>query len=185
MEKISNKSAKSINFNQLENSISKLNDVFEENTAKAINRNITARNWLIGFYIVNYEQNGKDRAKYGEKTLQKLAENLNKPSLSYRNLRLYRQFFLEFRELEHPVFDYVLHEFRAEEQLIPIIKQELIIDSNLISNLAITDCQIQNNNSNLADSVCQIQKRNSIPYLQIYNYRQKDFSNVFLLVISL
>lgn len=71
MEKISNKSAKSINFNQLENSICKLNDVFEENTAKAINRNITARNWLIGFYIVNYEQNGKDRAKYWEKTLQR------------------------------------------------------------------------------------------------------------------
>lgn len=163
MEKISNKSAKSINFNQLENSISKLNDVFEENTAKAINRNITARNWLIGFYIVNYEQNGKDRAKYGEKTLQRLAENLNKPSLSYRNLRLYRQFFLEFRELEHPVFDYVLNEFRAEEQLIPIIKQELISDSNIISNLAITDCQIQNNNSNWANSVCQIQKKKFNP----------------------
>ena len=143
MEKISNKSAKSINFNQLENSISKLNDVFEENTAKAINRNITARNWLIGFYIVNYEQNGKDRAKYGEKTLQRLAENLNKPSLSYRNLKLYRQFYSEFKLLENPIFDYILHEFRAEDQLIPIIKQELIIDSNLISNWAISDCQIQ------------------------------------------
>jgi hypothetical protein len=25
------------------------------------------RNWIIGFYIVEYEQNGKDRAEYGEK----------------------------------------------------------------------------------------------------------------------
>ena len=81
-----------IDFNQLENSINSLNLVFEENTAKAINRNVTARNWLIGFYIVNYEQNGKDRAKYGERTLQKLAEDLNKKSLSYRKLKLYRQF---------------------------------------------------------------------------------------------
>ena len=93
------------------------------------------------------------------KNFTKTAENLNKPSLSYRNLRLYRQFFLEFRELEHPVFDYVLIEFRAEEQLIPIIKQELISDSNIISNLAITDCQIQNNNSNWANSVCPIPKK--------------------------
>ena len=54
---------RTIDFTQLESSISNLNDVFEENTAKAINRNITARNWLIGFYIVNYEQNGRDRAK--------------------------------------------------------------------------------------------------------------------------
>ena len=61
MENYLNTSTKSINFTQLENSICKLNDVFEENTAKAINRNITARNWLIGFYIVNYEQNGKER----------------------------------------------------------------------------------------------------------------------------
>lgn len=43
---------------------------------------------MIGFYIVNYEQNGCDRAKYGDKTLQKLAEKLDSRSLSYRNLSL-------------------------------------------------------------------------------------------------
>ena len=86
---------RTIDFTQLESSISNLNDVFEENTAKAINRNVTARNWLIGYYIVNYEQNGKDRAKYGEKTVRQLADRLNKKSLSYRNLMLYKQFYLE------------------------------------------------------------------------------------------
>lgn len=153
MENYLNTSTKSINFTQLENSICKLNDVFEENTAKAINRNITARNWLIGFYIVNYEQNGKDRAKYGEKTLQRLAENLNKKSLSYRNLKLYRQFFSEFKFLQEPIFDYVLHEFRTEENIFD--------DFKLTSNWAIADCPITNNNSNLAITDCQIQKGNS------------------------
>lgn len=56
-------------FDSLYKSVSKLNEAFEDDTAKAINRNITARNWLIGFYIVHYEQKGEDRAKYGEKTL--------------------------------------------------------------------------------------------------------------------
>lgn len=131
-----------IDFNLLENSINSLSDVFEENTAKAINRNVTARNWLIGYYIVNYEQNGKDRAKYGEKTLQRLAKNLKRKSLSYRNLKLYRQFFLEFRELEKPVFDFVLNEFRSDEKLIPVIKRDLLADKNVTGDCAITDCTI-------------------------------------------
>ena len=132
-----------MNFSQLESSINNLNEVFEDNTAKAINRNITARNWLIGFYIVNYEQNGKDRANYGEKTLQKLAEKLNRKSLSCRNLRLYRQFFLEFRVLESPIFDYILNEFRSDEKLIPVIKRDLIGDNRDAVKMAIADCQNQ------------------------------------------
>ena len=134
---------KNIDFNQLENSINSLNTVFEENTAKAINRNITARNWLIGFYIVNYEQNGKDRAKYGEKTIHCLADRLNKKSLSYRNLMLYKQFYLEFRMLEQPIFDYVLLEFRSDENLLlPAIKQDLIEGKTVKANCAVTDCTI-------------------------------------------
>lgn len=57
-------------FDSLYKSVSKLNEAFEDDTAKAINRNITARNWLIGFYIVHYEQKGEDRAKYGQKIWQ-------------------------------------------------------------------------------------------------------------------
>lgn len=149
-----------IDFNQLESSINSLNLVFEENTAKAINRNVTARNWLIGFYIVNYEQNGKDRAKYGDKVVRHLADRLNRKSLSYRNLMLYRQFYLEFKALEPPIFDYVLNEFKADERLIPTIEPSLV-------NCAITDCTIGQTASaqlkhdlaetNLANSACQIQ----------------------------
>ena len=32
---------------------------------KTINQATTLRNWIIGCYIVEYEQNGSDRAKYG------------------------------------------------------------------------------------------------------------------------
>ncbi|WP_394349587.1 DUF1016 N-terminal domain-containing protein [Adhaeribacter rhizoryzae] len=44
--------------------------------AKAVNKMLTIRNWLIGFYIVEYEQNGEDRAQYGEKLLYTLAKEL-------------------------------------------------------------------------------------------------------------
>lgn len=134
--------AKDMDFDKLYKSVSKLDEAFEDNTAKAINRNITARNWLIGFYIVHYEQKGQDHAKYGEKTLQTLAERLNKKSLSYRNLRLYRQFYLEFLLLEKPIFDYVLNEFGSEKALISGIQKNLIEDKTTSKDLAISDCQI-------------------------------------------
>lgn len=40
-----------MDFKELESSVGNLNDVFEENAAKAINRNITARNWPSGFAL--------------------------------------------------------------------------------------------------------------------------------------
>ena len=105
-------------FNNLVDAVNGLDKAFADNTAKAINRNITARNWLIGYYIVNYEQNGSDRAKYGAKTLQTLAERLNSRSLSYRNLKLYRQFFMEFPSLAQPICDYIIKEFENEPNTI-------------------------------------------------------------------
>lgn len=131
-----------MDFDSLYKSVSKLDVAFEDNTAKAINRNITARNWLIGFYIVHYEQKGQDRAKYGEKTLQTLSERLNKKSLSYRNLKLYRQFYKEFSSLEKPIFEYVLNEFGSEKTLISGIKQNLIEDKTVSKDLANPVCQI-------------------------------------------
>ena len=133
------------NFEWLSDTVLNINNAFEEETAKAINKNLTARNWLIGFYIVHYEQNGKDRAVYGEKTLQKLSERLNKKTLSYRNLRLYRQFYLDFKILERPVKDFILTEFRDDENLISNAKLNLIEEKSEKKDLATTGCQISEN----------------------------------------
>lgn len=92
----------------LVSSIQSINTALRDNAAKAINKSVTARNWLIGYYIVNYEQHGEDRALYGERVLQALAERLNDEGLSYRNLRLFRQFYLAFPELSHTIASYVL-----------------------------------------------------------------------------
>ena len=129
-------------FNNLCNTVSQIDEVFEDNTAKAINKNITARNWLTGFYIVNYEQNGNDRAQYGAKTLQKLAERLNKKSLSYRNLRLYRQFYFEFQNLAKPILEFISSEFASNKHIFAILPNELSIFQNSKNDLANTVCQI-------------------------------------------
>ena len=49
--------------------------------------------WLTGYYIVEYEQHGADRAKYGEGLLKKLAARLNDEKFRLSSLKSYRQFF--------------------------------------------------------------------------------------------
>jgi predicted nuclease of restriction endonuclease-like (RecB) superfamily len=60
---------------------------------------MTAAYWLIGRRIVEFEQNGKIRAKYGEKLLERLAGDLSDRfgrGFSYPNLNRFRQFYLTF-----------------------------------------------------------------------------------------
>ena len=71
-------------------------------------RHVTVKAWLTGYYIVEYEQQGEDRAKYGDKLLQKLADRLGKGTTD-RTLRLYRLFFLTYKSLANPVKDFIVN----------------------------------------------------------------------------
>lgn len=65
-----------MNFKLLVHTIQSAHATLQQSAVKAINKHLTIRNWLIGFYIVEFEQKGEDRAQYGEKLLQRLAESL-------------------------------------------------------------------------------------------------------------
>lgn len=60
---------------------------------KAVNRFATVRNYIIGYYIVEYEQNGNDRAKYGEKLLYKLVKQVNTKGINITLLKNCRRFY--------------------------------------------------------------------------------------------
>ena len=45
--------------------------------AVVVNQWLVIRNWLVGAYLVEYEQNGSDRANYGAKLLERLAQDLS------------------------------------------------------------------------------------------------------------
>ena len=66
---------------------------------------MTVRNWLMGFYIVEFEQNGEDRAKYGAKLIRSLTDSINRPGLSFSNLKLFKQFYLAYRRIGHKAFE--------------------------------------------------------------------------------
>jgi predicted nuclease of restriction endonuclease-like (RecB) superfamily len=82
-----------MDFKSLKQGIKAISDSLRQNAIVAVNTHLTIKNWLIGFYIVEYEQNGEDKAKYGTKLLQNLANEFDEEGLSYRNLKLYRQFY--------------------------------------------------------------------------------------------
>ena len=100
--------AQNNDFDGLVAHIQQTQDVLQSNARLVINRHVTAKAWLTGYYIVEYEQKGADRAKYGEQLLKKLAERLkDKKTFSYRSLRLYRQFYLTYQGLIPQVSDFV------------------------------------------------------------------------------
>lgn len=55
-----------MNFEALVKHISTIQSTLQAQAAHAVNLALTARNWLMGCYIVEFEQNGEDRAAYGE-----------------------------------------------------------------------------------------------------------------------
>lgn len=65
----------------------------------AINRSMTLRNWLIGFYIVEYEQRGEERAEYGNKLLKRLAERINEKGLNDTLFKNCRKFYLVYPQV--------------------------------------------------------------------------------------
>lgn len=49
--------------------------------ATVANQALVIRNWLVGAWLVEFEQNGKDRAKYGQKLLETVAADLAKKEI--------------------------------------------------------------------------------------------------------
>ncbi len=49
--------------------------------AVVVNQSLVIRNWLIGAYIIEFEQSGEDRAAYGEKLLSLIAADLHSRGL--------------------------------------------------------------------------------------------------------
>lgn len=82
-----------MDFKNLVLHIKNTNNVLQHHAVKAINVHLTLRNWLTGYYIVEFEQNGSDRAEYGIKLLENIAKNINIKGLSETNLKLCRQFY--------------------------------------------------------------------------------------------
>lgn len=91
---------KEFSFDHLSDVVTQLHDSAYSATVKAINRFATVRNYVIGFYIVEYEQHGSDRAKYGDRLLKRLAERVNKRGINETLLQSCRRFYTLYPQIQ-------------------------------------------------------------------------------------
>jgi predicted nuclease of restriction endonuclease-like (RecB) superfamily len=89
-------------FEGLATTIKQTNLFFLDKVQRQVNTALTLRNWIIGYYIVEYEQSGKDRADYGLGLFKAIATRLIKmevKSLQERNLYLCRDFYRAYPQI--------------------------------------------------------------------------------------
>lgn len=89
-------------FKDLISFLSIINQQLREQSLRAVNTSLTLRNWFFGYYIVEFEQNGNDRAGYGKALLATISGELKLlgiPNTDERELRRFRQFYLAYPEI--------------------------------------------------------------------------------------
>ena len=96
-----------MDFESLVGRINQVQDVLQTQAAHAVNLSLTARNWLVGYYIVEFEQHGEDRAKYGDKLINRLAKEINRKGFEPRSLRDYRRIYLVYPQLGTEIGSYL------------------------------------------------------------------------------
>ncbi len=94
-----------MNLEHLISQIQSLDGSLKHEANKAVNRLLTIRNWLIGYYIVEYEQKGEDKARYGADLLNILSASLDIKGLSVTNLKLNRLFYITYPQIRQTVSD--------------------------------------------------------------------------------
>lgn len=117
-------------FNDLASIVQTTHDAAQSSAVKAINRMQTMRNWLIGYYIVEFEQNGKDRAEYGTQLLKKLEERVDRKGLTTTLFKWARKFYRLYPQMMEnlpiPICATVMH------QLQPIENEEDTIGASMM-----------------------------------------------------
>lgn len=113
-------------FQDLLQNIAQTHTELQTKAVQSVNQLLTIRNWCIGAYIVQYEQNGKDRAKYGEQLFTKLANELKAiKGLGSTELKKFRKLYLTYPLLHYSI----------GQNLLPFqIRQTLSVELQNIKN---------------------------------------------------
>ena len=96
-----------MNFESLVGHINQVQDVLQAQAAHAVNLSLTSRNWLVGYYIVEFEQHGEDRAKYGDNLINRLAKEIGRRGFESRSLHVYRRIYLTYPQLATVILPYL------------------------------------------------------------------------------
>ncbi len=141
-----------MNYKLLVKTISQTHYNLQKSATKAINLALTIRNWLIGYYIVEFEQQGEDRAAYGAELINRLAESLNQDSMSYRNLNLFRQFYIAYDQISPTISAKLkLLGLDLSQNIIPLTEKALLSDNLNVEILQTPSAELSYKSMDIVD----------------------------------
>ena len=91
-----------MNFETLVQTLIETHQFCQQQAIQSVNSSLVGRNWLFGCYIIEFEQQGEDRAQYGKRLLANLAERLKTQGIkncSFSNLKNFRQFYQAYPQI--------------------------------------------------------------------------------------
>ena len=95
---------RTFDFDSLVEFCRKTHESTQDRAVRAVDTSLVVRNWLFGWYIVEYEQKGTDRAQiYGRRLIDRLSKSLKDCGLrgvSPTNLRKFREFYAAYPEIQ-------------------------------------------------------------------------------------
>lgn len=107
-----------MSFGDLSQIIQQTHQKTQSSAIKSVNRLATLRNWLIGYYIVEFEQFGNDRARYGEKLLERLEKKVDIKGLNATLFRNSRSFYRAYPQIAE-IFHAPIHPTASDEFMTP------------------------------------------------------------------
>ena len=91
-----------MNLENLVHLLAQTHQSLHQRANRAVDFVLVVRNWLFGYYIVEFEQQGEDRAQYGQRLLDGLSRQLRAagiPGCSVSNLKNFRRFYEAYPQI--------------------------------------------------------------------------------------
>ncbi len=143
-------------FEVLADCIKQINDKAGNVAKCAVNQLMTLRNWIIGYYIVEYEQGGRDRAEYGTQLLKNLEKQISQKGMNSTLFKSCRQFYLLYPQIGATASDqFELQDFQKS----PTVSDQFVTKPEiLISNLSYSHIKVKVSKDTLIniDFICTL-----------------------------
>lgn len=127
--------------NQLVATIAFTHDAMRNQAVQSVNTALTIRNWLIGYYIVEFEQKGEDRAKYGDRLMELIGRKLQGRGLkgiSLTTLKMSRDFYKAYPQISQTVSDQFKQRDLRAIPILPVSRRIVPISQTVPDQLTVS-----------------------------------------------
>lgn len=166
---------------EIQNLVAVINETqtyFRQQAQKQVNIGLTLRNWLIGYYIVEYEQKGKDRAAYGENLYKEIANRCKHiKGMSKSNLYIYKTFYQLYPNIFQTVSGKLYINDLQRNTILQTVSEKLIAEQNQAENNEIVILQSPSKKSilDIEKSINHLSFSHFIELIKQDNDAKRDF----------